>query len=262
MSGYGPFARYYDALTANVDYVGRAAAFDQIIRKYWDGKKGAYEPGLVLDLACGTGALSLELANLGYDVIGADLSAAMLSVAAQKVSDRPGKNILFLNQGMEHLDLYGTVDAAICALDSINHIGDERGLLTAFQKVSLFTNPGGLFVFDVNTLYKHREALGCNAFVYDLPQVFCCWQNEFYPKTGRVDITLDFFAPSGDGNHTRETESFSEWFYSDEVLTETLKKSGFEHLETLDGDSFGPVSETSQRLMYVVRRLEGDAHRI
>lgn len=255
MSGYGHFARYYDVLTENVDYLGRAEAFDRLMREYSDIKVDSCERGLVLDLACGTGSLSVMLAGLGYEVIGADSSAAMLSVAAQKNFDIPGGRVMFLNQRMEELDLFGTVDAAICALDSINHIGSVQDLLTVFKRVSLFTNPGGLFIFDVNTIYKHREVLGYNSFIYDLPEVCCCWQNEFYPESSRVDITLDFFTPCGNGLYTRETESFSEWFYSGEVLLDSLCRAGFEHLLTLDGDTFAPAVETTQRLLYVARKL-------
>lgn len=248
MKGYGCFARYYDALTANVDYPARARAFDGIIRRY------APEAALLLDLACGTGSFSFALAELGYDVIGADASAGMLSAAMDKLAaaENGGETrVMFLNQSMDKLDLYGTVDATVCALDSVNHIGGEEALLAAFKKVALFTNPGGVFLFDANTPYKHREILGDNAFVYDMPEVFCCWSNEHHENRDRVDITLEFFSAAGNGRYTRETERFSEWAYSGAFWHGLLEKAGFSHVQTLDGDTFGPPQENSQRLLYV-----------
>lgn len=249
MSGYGVFARYYDALTGNIDYAERARYFDALFRRYADKP-----PKLALDLACGTGKLSVELQRLGYEVIGADASAEMLSVASSRAYELDlGARPVFLNQEMEKLDLYGTVDAAICALDSVNHITSEKRLLEAFKKVSLFMNPGGVFIFDANTLHKHRDVLANNVFVYDLPEVFCVWQNMYNENDSRVDITLDFFEKSGGKNYTRLSESFSEYFYSEETFSRLLLESGFEHLVTIADESLG--SETSaQRLVYIAKK--------
>lgn len=258
MSGYGIFARYYDALTANIDYTARARYFDELLRRYWAPRFEHPElempqPKLVLDLACGTGSLSFALQDLGYEVIGADASSEMLSLAVSKsyeldTAERP----VFLNQEMDKLDLYGTVDATVCALDSVNHVESEDMLLASFKKVSLFTNPGGLFIFDANTLHKHRDVLACNTFIYDLPQVFCAWQNMYDESGHRVDITLDFFEKL-DSAYKRSTESFSEYFYSEKRLVELLEKSGFEHLATLVDNSLDSDAE-AQRLVYVAKK--------
>lgn len=247
MGSYSAFARYYDILTRNVDYHRRAEFFDEIVRRYQK------ETGLLLDLACGTGSLALALADRGYDVIGADASAEMLSVALKKTYESPHR-ILYLHQAMDELDLYGTVDVVICALDSVNHIEDEETLLASFQRVSLFMNPGGLFIFDVNTAYKHRQILSNNTFVYDFPEIYCVWQNQHHSLRDRVDITLDFFAKDEDGRYTRECETFSEWIYSDEVLRDMLARSGFRHMQALEGDTFTRISPTAQRLVYVAKK--------
>ena len=162
---YQAFASYYDRLIGNeVDYRARARYFDALIRRYADTP----EQNLLLDLACGTGSLSVELSAIGYDVIGVDASAEMLAEAAAKGRGK----ILFLCQAFDTLDLYGTVGAVVCALDSLNHITDAAALEAAFARVALFTAPGGVFVFDVNTPYKHREILADNTFVYDLGDLF------------------------------------------------------------------------------------------
>lgn len=248
MAGYSGFANYYDALTANVDYAGRAESLSLLIRRH------APETELVLDLACGTGSLIKELDRHGFDLTGVDASADMLSIAMQKNQDSP-RHILFLNQDMSSLDLYGTVGATVCTLDSVNHVENENKLLVVFKKVSLFTDPGGLFIFDANTEFKHKNILADNVFVYDLPQVFCVWQNSYILETGGVDITLDFFSPKQSKSYVRESESFSEQLYTEPVLQNLLEAAGFSVIQVLDGDSFGERSGESQRLLFVTRKV-------
>ncbi|HOV41769.1 MAG TPA: class I SAM-dependent methyltransferase, partial [Oscillospiraceae bacterium] len=186
MDSYSNFARFYDLLTGNISYKKRAEYFNSIIEKFGG------EKGILLDLACGTGSLSEEMARLGYDVVGVDSSPEMLTVALDKKIES-GLPIQYLCQDMTELDLFGTVDAAVCALDSINHLPDINSVRKTFEKVSLFSNPGAIFVFDANTPYKHREVLANNVFVYDLDEVFCVWQNSYDEKTCTVEINLDFF---------------------------------------------------------------------
>lgn len=133
----------------------------------------------------------MELAARGKEVIGVDASPEMLSQAREK-SGECQPPVLYLCQEMEELDLYGTVDAAICMLDSLNHLEGEEALGQALHRLQYFVEPGGLFLFDMNTPYKHREVLGDNTFVYDTDQVYCVWQNTWSPEEGAVDIDLDF----------------------------------------------------------------------
>jgi len=147
MSGYGRFACYYDKLTENVDYGKIAARCHELIKRY------SSEHEVVLDLACGTGSLSEALARLDYDVVGVDLSDQMLEEAMDKRYES-GLNIQYLMQDMTELDLYGAVDAVVCVLDSINHLENEEAVRKTFECVSKFTCDGGLFIFDVNTVYK------------------------------------------------------------------------------------------------------------
>lgn len=142
MSSYTAFARYYDSLTLNVNYPERAKYLCNLFSRY------SHHTGITLDLACGTGSLTVELAKRGLDIYGIDGSMSMLSVAQQKTADND-LNILFLCQQMQYIDLYGTVDTVVCALDSINHLTSEKDVQSAFQRVSLFLNEDGFFVFDV-----------------------------------------------------------------------------------------------------------------
>lgn len=243
MSAYSVFSRYYDILTRNVEYAVRAQYFHTLIQQNMQGA------ALLLDLACGTGSLSTEFAALGYDVIGADGSQDMLSVALQKNS-----GILYLCQNMDKLDLYGTVDATVCALDSLNHLRDEAALAKTFARVALFTNPGGLFLFDVNTPYKHREVLGNNAFVYDCDDVYCVWQNAYTAQHDRVDITLDFFQQTKKNQYVRQREQFSERIFSDELIRRLFVQSGFSLLHTYGDDSFDEPQKDTQRLVYIAKK--------
>ena len=133
---YEVFADYYDRLTGNVEYKKRAEYILDLLKKH------NHPAGLTLDLACGTGSLTLELKKMGVDIYGIDGSPDMLSVALQKAADE-GEQILYLCQRMQSIDLYGTIDTCICTLDSINHITDIKDVQKAFQKVSFVMNPGG-----------------------------------------------------------------------------------------------------------------------
>ena len=149
-TGYEAFSFYYDQLTENVEYPQRAAYFHKLIQKYCQS-----EGVVLLDLACGTGSLSEEFAKLGYDVLGVDYSYGMLNQAMQKKLEH-NLPIQYICQDMRELDLYGTVDITVCALDSLNHLDSFSDVKTVFQQVFDVTESGGVFLFDMNTPYKHR----------------------------------------------------------------------------------------------------------
>lgn len=242
---YGIFAQFYDTLTSNIDYAKRAQYFDSVVRKY-GGKQG----GILLDLACGTGSLSEQMDALGYDVIAVDNSMEMLGIAMEKKFES-GRNIQYLCQDMRELDMFGTIDVTVCALDSLNHLDSFEDVKRVFEKVFLFCEPGGLFIFDINTEYKHKMVLGDNTFIYDTDDVYCVWQNSC--ENSRVRIELDFFVPEN-GVYRRYEESFCENAYPLNDVENALKETGFEILMCCDGDSEKPVCETTQRAVFAVRK--------
>ena len=246
MKSYESFAYFYDDLTSNVNYKELSKYFDSLIKKHSNGGN------LLLDLACGTGSLSFELADRGYDVISVDASENMLAEAMNK--PHTFGNPTFLNQTMQKLDLFGTIDAAVCCLDSINHLASKEDVKKAIERVSLFMNEGGVFIFDVNTLYKHKEVLGDNTFVYDTDSAYCVWQNNFDDENGSVNIFLDFFEEREDGSYERYEENFSEYFYDDVFLTKILDDSRFKVLVKYDDFSFNPINDKTQRIVYVCRK--------
>ena len=244
MSGYRDFSRFYDNLTFNVDYVKRADHIQSVLSLY------GHEPGLTLDLACGTGSLTMELRRRGFDIFGVDASQEMLSEAMNKSADE-GLDILYLSQSMESLNLYGTIDTCVCTLDSLNHITDKDKLQKAFDRVALFMNPDGMFVFDVNTVYKHREILGNNTFVYDTDSVYCVWQNTLKEKN-IVSIELDLFERDG-GSYTRATERFKERAYALEELSDMLDKAGFDTLGIFGDMTLEPPAPDADRVVFAAR---------
>ncbi|MBQ3856126.1 MAG: class I SAM-dependent methyltransferase [Ruminococcus sp.] len=247
MSGYSVFARYYDQLTANIDYKGRAEYFGQIIRRF-----DQTDNNILLDLACGTGSISQEMARQGFDVIGVDLSDEMLGIAIEKKFDS-GLNIQYLCQDMRNIDMFGTIGITICALDSINHLSSAEDVRQVFEKVALFAEPKGLFIFDVNTLYKHRNILANNTFTYETDSVYCVWENSLDPKTDEVKMELVFFEKEENGLWSRSSDSFSEKAYSEELIEQLLDECGLELVAKYGDDSFEPPKEDSQRIVYVAR---------
>ena len=243
---YDDFSRFYDLLTDNVEYKKRADYFCRLLSIC--GING----GILLDLGCGTGNMSFEMADKGFDVIGVDSSVGMLNIAQQKMFET-GKHILLLNQNMQEIDLYGTVDCAVCVLDGINHLDSAEDVKETFEKVSLFMNKGGAFAFDVNTIYKHKNILSDNAFVFEPEGVFCAWQNSYDPDDNSVEISLDFFEEE-DGVYYRSSESFTEKAYELDEIKSWLEEKGFEVVGIYDDMTTENVKPDSERAVFLARK--------
>ena len=239
--GYSAIYEYYDLFTGNVDYGRRADFIDSFFRRYG-------RPEIVLDAGCGTGTLMSILAGKGYDMIGVDSSEEMLSLAMEK---NPGQ--LLLCQDITELDLYGTVQGIVCMQDTLNHLSDGEEVTDAVSRMSLFLESGCLFIFDLNSAYKHREVLADNAFVYESEDAMLVWQNSTDADL-RVSMTLDLFEKTGKDLYRRETGYIEEIFIGDETLSRALEKAGLELLGKYDGDTFGEVCETTQRILYITRK--------
>ena len=243
---YSYFAEYYDILTENVEYEKRADYFLELFKKHW------HDMGLTLDLACGTGTLTLELCKRGVDIFGCDMSADMLTIAQQKAFEED-RDIMFIKQKMQNLKLFGNIDTCICTLDSINHLQSAKDVQKTFEKVSEYMNDSGMFVFDMNTVYKHKYILGDNCYIYDTEKVFCAWQNNYQAQDNEVVITLDFFERDGKVYH-RSSEQFSEKTYSDETIRKMAENAGFSVEAVYDDMTFENIKEDSQRAVYVLRK--------
>ena len=255
MSSYGTFAQYYDRLTQNVCYRERAGKLNGLIAKWL---RPDMPERILLDLACGTGSLTEEFARLDWDVIGIDSSAEMLSEALDKKYDS-GLPVQYLQQDMRRLDLYGTVAVTVCALDSLNHLPSAEALREVMERVNLFSEAGALFLFDLNTVYKHRHLLADNAFVYELDDAVCIWQNALDDSAPEYPVTirLDFFEQLDGNKYRRSSEEFTERVWQPEAVKKLLGETGFTLLRVLDGDTFAEPSENTQRLLYIARAAGG-----
>ena len=246
MSGYHIFSQFYDNLTFNVDYSKRADYIQSVFSLC------GHDMGLTLDLACGTGTLTVELKKRGVDIYGIDGSYDMLCQAKDKAYDE-GLDMLFLCQRMEELDLYGTIDTCICTLDSLNHITDKEKLQRVFDRVALFMNSGGYFLFDVNTVYKHKNILGNNTFVYDTDKVYCVWQNSL-KENNIVSIELDMFEREGE-TYRRYSERFKERAYEISELSEMLEQSGFTIRGIYNDMTTDSLSDNADRAVFVAEMV-------
>lgn len=242
MSGYQAFSEFYDCLMQDVDYAARAAYLLTLFEKH-----GA-KPSTVLDIACGSGSLCAELLRRGVDVIGVDASETMLAKAAQKVPDA-----LLLCQDMREMDLYGTVDGAVCVLDSLNHLCRTDDVARVFRRTRLFVEPGGLLIFDVNTPYKHREVLADRSFVAEEDGVLCVWRNRYLPHSGEVEMLLDFFVEEEDGRYERYWDTVRERAYTERTLRRLLRETGWETLAVYEDMTEEAPSEACQRMVFVAR---------
>lgn len=243
---YEMFARYYDGLMRDVPYAKRA---DYLCRAL---KHCRHEPGVCLDLACGTGSLTLELADRGLDIFGLDLSPEMLSVARQK-AESIGRDLLLVCQDMRRLNLYAPVDTVFCTMDGINHLPGESAVRQTFRSVASFLNPGGLFLFDANTVYKHRYVLAGHTFADETGEVFCVWQNAYREAGHRIAVTLDFFEKNGEA-YRRSTEQFFEFAYETEAMQEMLSEAGLQTVGIWKDMSFQKPDAEAERVLFAARR--------
>lgn len=244
---YDHIAAWYDALNTEADYDALARVVVEKLRIH------GVKEGLVADLGCGTGELTLRLHRAGYEMIGIDLSVEMLSVFRDKLAES-GEEVLLLCQNLAQLDLFGTIRAAVSSFDTFNHLPPDA-LKKVLERTALFLEPGGLLVFDVNTPYKHRHILANKHYTIDVadePGVVCHWQNTTDDATGTTQICL---ALHQDGQTVAE-ERFAEYSHTGAFLEAQLQACGMAVLEVLDGERFGPLQSTSQRALYVAQKTD------
>ena len=286
--GYRAIATAYDRFNADVDYEGWSDFIEACFDRYLPAR-----PQIVLDLACGTGRMTFPLADRGYDMIGIDGSADMLAEAYEKNTERTDRLFeeiclrlgidpdgvdtdaameelakhpapLFLQQDMRDFELYGTVDATVCCLDSLNYLCGDGDLLTCLKCIHLYLAPGGLLVFDINSPYKFAHTYGNNAYILedeaeDGRGIFCGWQNEYNPETRLCKFYLSLFAEDENGLYTRSDEEQTERCYDEAELTAALDAAGFDLCGLFSDFDFSPVAPDTERWYVVARtRKRGD----
>ncbi len=247
---YSVLAPFYDKFNeSSFDYDRYADMFEHLL-----GQNGVQKGALLLDLACGTGKMTIRMLERGFDTIGVDLSPEMLGVCRDACAER-GYSPLLLCQDMCSLDLYGTVEGAICALDSVNYLTEDGELEHFFKNLKNFISPGGIFLFDVNTKRKFSEVYAENCYTYDDDGAFCIWQNGFDEKTMLCDFDLTFFVKEKGGLYRRLEEHQRERSYTKEELYAAARLGNFEPVADFADTDLTPSDGSEMRTYHLFRRI-------
>lgn len=247
MSAYERLAGSYDRLTNDVDYDAMCDFYESIAQREQTPLQS------VLDLACGTGSLSVRLARRGYRVIGADASEDMLAQAFDKAQELDENRPFFIQQTMQKLRLPEKVDWVVCSLDSLNYLVDPRDCEAAIRRVARALRPGGVFTFDVNSPYKLRS-LDDQVFLDEDDDVYCVWRASFDEKANTLDYGMDLFQRSGEV-WVRSAEEHREYAYTIGQLTEFLHSAGFTRIKVY-GDGRLAAPEPEELRLYFSARKE------
>ena len=245
MDAYLALAASYDRLTNDVDYEATVDFYMQIL------EREGLHPRTVVDLACGTGSITKILAEKGYNVVGVDMSEDMLTQAIQKVLEMESPP-RFICQKLQELYLPKGVDMAVCALDSLDYITDPNDCAEAIRRTYKVLNPGGIFIFDVNTPEKLR-AMDGQVFLDEDDDVYCVWRGEFDEQTNICSYAMDLFQRHGNVWH-RSFEEHCEYAYSIRQLTAYLKAAGFTHVEVFADRKLEAPAEGEQRIYFKARK--------
>lgn len=247
MNSYNDFAFVYDSLMKqDVDYENWVDYIENLFHIY------DKDISLVCDLACGTGNMTIPLAKRGYNMIGVDISSNMLSVASEKAY-KDKLDILFLNQNIAKLDLYGTVDTVLCMIDGFNYILSPKTLLEIFIRIKeSFLETDGLLIFDISSEYKLSKIIGDNTFIHNEKDLFYTWQNNYIASKKLSDMYLNFFKREGEV-YERFEERHLQRAYSEKEIRCILKKAGFSKVDSYNELTFDEPTEKSERIVFVAR---------
>ena len=245
MDSYTSFAQVYDLFMDNVDYPAWCEYIKSLLKEY------GISDGLVLDLGCGTGTVTELLADAGYDMIGVDNSCDMLEIAEEK-KEKSGHDILYLMQDMREFELYGTVRAVVSVCDSVNYILEEEDLLEVFSLVNNYLDPGGMFIFDMNTRYKYEQMGDCTI-AENREESSFIWDNFYDPEEKINQYDLTFFLREDSGLYRKYEETHMQRAYSAEEIKTLLQEAGMEFLQAFDSYSEEPPGTESQRIVILAR---------
>jgi SAM-dependent methyltransferase len=244
---YDLLAPFYDAINADIDYSEWADFIEKILKKECKAR-----PELVLDLGCGTGKMTLELARRGYDMTGIDYSPEMLDIARNE-AEKEGHDVLWLCQDMREFELYGTVDAAVCCLDCINHLEEPEDLEKCFSLVHNYLIPNGIFIFDINGKYKFENIYADNTFAMEEEGGLCVWENYYDSDSRLCDFYITLFKEGDDGRYDRYDETQTERMYTVAEIKSALEKCNMEFMYALGDFNFTPGSDECERIYIVAK---------
>lgn len=246
MASYESFARVYDLFMDNIPYGEWGAYLHELLQQY------GVSDGLVLELGCGTGTMTEVLAGYGYDMIGVDSSPDMLEIALEK-KEASGRDILYLMQDMREFELYGTVRAVVSVCDSMNYITEPEDLLTVFRLVNNYLDPGGVFVFDMNTRYKYEEELGDAVIAENREESSFIWENWYDPETQINEYDLTLFIGREDGLYEKYEETHYQRAYEMDEVCRMLEMAGLKLEAVYDAFTENRPDAKSERVYFVAR---------
>ena len=246
MEQYTNFAKVYDLFMDNVPYDKWVEQIRDILHK-----ENIFD-GLICDLGCGTGAITERLANIGYDMIGIDNSYDMLDIAMEK-KYASGNDILYLCQDMREFELYGTVRAIVSGCDSLNYIQDLSDLEEVFSLVNNYLDPGGLFIFDMNTVYKYQNILGENTFSEVRDQAAFIWENTYDNNKRINEYDLNLFIKLENDIYKRFEERHVQRAYTFDEIVSAINSSNMQLEKYLDADTYGDLRENTERILFIAR---------
>ena len=262
MEIYNEFSKVYDHFMEDIPYNQWGEFIREQLLAYGIQKSRATcdsgdnepaKPPLLLDLGCGTGAMTERLASYGYELIGIDNSTAMLEIAKNKEESSP-HNILYLLQDMREFELYGSVTAVVCVCDSINYILEIDELKQVFRLVNHYLDPGGLFLFDFNTDYKYRKVIGNQTIAENREDKSFIWENYYYEEERINEIELSLFVKENQGVLYRKyIEIHHQRAYHLDEIREALEETGLELIKAYDDYTDGEVHQESQRVVVVAK---------
>ena len=244
---YITFAQVYDKLMRDIDYEAMAAHVVHIFDSHH------VHPSLVLDLGCGTGSLALSMIDRGFELIGVDNSPDMLGCASRKASSA-GKDLLLLLQDIRSFELYGTVGAILATMDVLNYVRDKRQMLKTFRLVRNYLDPGGLFLFDLNSPYKLSVLLPGQTFYQVDDEVTWLWNSTYDKRRAVCTFDLTFFLSDGEGRYLRHDEIHEERAWREDEIRELLGLAGLDCLSVRDGFTVHKPGPKTERLFFVARR--------
>ncbi|MDB8789208.1 class I SAM-dependent methyltransferase [Romboutsia sp. 1001216sp1] len=248
MDQYKDFAFIYDELMNEVDYNGWVEYIEKIIEK--EGTKVQN----ILELACGTGNLTIPLTKKNYDIAGIDISEEMLGVAREK-AEKEGVELVLLQQDIAELDFDITnLDCVLCACDGFNYITYDEDLENVFKKTYELLKENGLFIFDISSFYKLSSVLGNNMYGENREDVAYMWQNYFDDEENLVEMELAFFVKDEDGRFERFEEVHQQRAYTEEEILDMLQSVGFKDIKVYSDFTFEAPKEDSERIFFVGKK--------
>lgn len=250
MEAYTGFSEVYDIFMDNVPYEEWASYIIAILKEY------GIEDGLVCELGCGTGKMAKILSDRGYDMIGIDSSADMLDIALESRSNEG--RILYLNQDMKEMELYGTVRSVISVCDSMNYLLSEDELLTTFRLVNNYLDPKGIFIFDMNTKYKYEELLSDNVFAENRDETSFIWENYYDEEDCVNEYDLTLFVKEGELYRKYEEVHYQKAYDTDTII-DLIERSGLKLLAVYDAYTKDAVKDDSERVIYIAQEIHKEA---